>query len=327
LILLPSLIQHVELVTLWDLVRLKLGKEPREGIPLFKGLSSTQVHYILMAGSLTKIKAGEILFHKGEPSDSMYTIISGAMDVFDLVSDDETGQEVGNRVLINQLKTGDLLGEMGFLRSVPRSATVIATKPVELLKINWKMIKRLQWLYPPTAHKFFLNLMGITCDRLQNLTECFSEIKMQDDSAELCNRLNFFKILDTEIQRSQSCCINLSLCLVKLNFEDSAVGSDNLTKGRIFHSLGEMFSEEIRSWDTLHRYEQQTYVILMPQTSFDEAQDFCNRLKRISEKNYSGNDGVRVKLAFGLVELTQGKDETGAELLAKATSVLQKLSS
>jgi hypothetical protein len=42
LILLPSLIRHVELVTLWDLVRLKLGKEPRMGIPLFKELSRTQ---------------------------------------------------------------------------------------------------------------------------------------------------------------------------------------------------------------------------------------------------------------------------------------------
>ena len=54
LIVLPSLIQHVEVVTLWDLLRLKLGKEPPEGIPLFKGLSRTQVHYIIMAGSLTR---------------------------------------------------------------------------------------------------------------------------------------------------------------------------------------------------------------------------------------------------------------------------------
>ena len=327
LILLPSLIQHTELVTLWDLVRLKLGKEPREGIPLFKGLSRTQVHYILMAGSLRKIEAGEILFHKGEPSDSMYTIISGAMDIFDSVSDDATGQEIGSRILINQLKTGDLLGEMGFLRSVPRSASVVATEPVELLKINWKMIKRLQWLYPPTAHKFFLNLMGITCDRLQKLTECFSELKMQEDPSGLCNRLNFFKILDTEIQRSQSCCTNLSLCFIKLNFEDSGVDPDNLTKDRIFHSLGEILSKEIRNWDTLHRYEKQTYALLMPQTSFDDAQNFCHRLNRIAKKNDSEIDGRRIKLVFGLAELTPGKNETGAELLAKATSGLQNTSS
>jgi len=50
-------------------------------------------------------------------------------------------------------------------------------------------------------------------------------------------------------------------------------------------------------------------------------------LKRISAKNYPVIDGVRLKLAFGLAELTPGKDETGAELLAKASSVLQHVSS
>jgi predicted RND superfamily exporter protein len=182
LILLPSLIQHIELVTLWDLIRLKLGKEPRMGIPLFKGLSRTQVHYIIMAGSLKKIEAGGILFHKGDVSDTMYTIISGTMDVVDPVSQDDSDPLSKSRILIHQLKTGDTLGEMGFLRSVPRSATVVATSQVELLQINWKMIKRLQWLYPPTGQKFFINLMGITCDRLENLTECFSELKMRGDS-------------------------------------------------------------------------------------------------------------------------------------------------
>jgi predicted RND superfamily exporter protein len=183
LILLPSLIQHVEVVTLWDLLRLKLGKEPPEGIPLFKGLSSTQVHYVIMAGSLTNIDAGDVLFHKGDPSDSMYVIISGSMDVVDPVIDPNTGENFSRPILINQLKTGDILGEMGFLRSVPRSATVIATEPVELLKINRKMIRRLQWLYPPTAYKFFFNLMTLICDRLDRLTQRFSEIKVLDQSS------------------------------------------------------------------------------------------------------------------------------------------------
>ena len=188
LILLPSLIRHVQLVTLWDLVRLKLGKEPRMGIPLFNGLSRTQVHYILMAGSLTKIDAGEVLFHKGDSSNSMYTIISGTVDVIDPVGDGKPDTPPESRILINQCKSGDVLGEMGFFRSAPRSATVIATSSVELLKINWKMVKRLQWLYPPTAHRFFLNLMGIVCDRLEHLTECFAEIKMQNDSMGQSNK-------------------------------------------------------------------------------------------------------------------------------------------
>ena len=185
LIVLPLLIQHVEVVTLWDLLRLKLGKEPPEGIPLFKGLSHTQVHYIIMAGSLIEIETGKILFHKGDPSDSMFVIISGSVDIVDSVTDPKTGQECNNPILINQLKIGEVLGEMGFLRSVPRSATAITTEPVELLQINWKMIKRLQWLYPPTAHQFFFNLMTLICDRLDRLTERFSEIKVLDQSGKI----------------------------------------------------------------------------------------------------------------------------------------------
>lgn len=324
LILLPSLIQHVELVTLWDLLRLKLGKEPRIGIPLFKGLSRSQVHYILMAGSLTKIDAGEVLFHKGDPSSSMYTLISGTVDVFDPVKDDEPGHDLENRILINRLKTGDVLGEMGFLRSAPRSATVIATSPVELLKINWTMIKRLQWLYPPTAHKFFLNLMGVTCDRLENLTECFAEIKMQADARGVCNRENFLKILDAEVKRACRYRTSLALCLVKVNFEKAAAASGNPAKEQVISSLGESIAREIRSWDTLGRFGRRTFALLMPQSSMDEAQHLCNRLERISEASDPESGRRWAKLAFGLAELVSDKEESGADLIDRATVVFAK---
>lgn len=321
LILLPSLIRHVELVTLWDLVRLKLGKEPRMGIPLFKGLSRTQFHYILMAGSITKIDTDEVLFHKGDSSNSMYTLISGTVDVFDPVRDDELEYHPESRILINQLKAGDVLGEMGFLRSAPRSATVIATSPVELLKINWKMIKRLQWLYPPTAHDFFLNLMGIICDRLESLTECFAEIKMQDDARDLCSKANFLKILDMEINRSRSQRTNLSLCFMKLNSEDT--GSSNPDIEPIISLLGNSFARQIRSWDTLSRYGRKTFALLLPQLSVDEAKRLCNRLQRISEAYQIGTGDNHLKLAFGLAELDLDKEEKSSDLIERAIAFLQ----
>ena len=324
LILLPSLMRHVELVTLWDLVRLKLGKEPRMGIPLFKGLSRTQIHYILMAGSLTKIDTDEVLFNKGDSSNSMYAIVSGTADVFDPVRDDELEYQSERRVLINQLETGDVLGEMGFLRSAPRSATVIATSPVELLKINWKMIKRLQWLYPPTAQNFFLNLMGIVCDRLESLTECFAEIKVQDDVRDLCSKGQFQKILDMEINRSRSQRTNLSLCFMKLNFENTDLNDPAVE--HIINSLGKSLAREIRSWDTLSRYGRKTFALLLPQLSIDEAKRLCSRLQRISEAYQIGTGDNRVKLAFGLAELALDKEENSSDLIEKAIAFLQNAS-
>jgi diguanylate cyclase (GGDEF)-like protein len=323
LILLPSLIQHVELVTLWDLVRLKLGQEPRYGIPLFKGLSRTQVHYIIMAGSLKMLQAGEVLFHKGEPSDSMYTIVSGAMDVVDPLTDDPACLEPGSCNLINRLKTGDLLGEMGLLRSVPRSATIIATEPVELLQINWKMIQRLQWLYPPTAHKFFHNLLTIICDRLESVTECLSEIKAVDDATGLCNRETFHKILDGEIHRSQRYGTALSLCLMEFDILGDNPVFNDLQRERILGSLSESFSRKIRNCDTLGRYDKRRFALLIPQTTAQEARSICDRLLVLFEREHLEKDGIQLVTHFGLTELEPEKDETGSDLLARAVQSLR----
>jgi diguanylate cyclase (GGDEF)-like protein len=322
LILLPSLIQHVEVVTLWDLLRLKLGKEPPEGIPLFKGLSHTQVHYIIMAGSLTTIDSGQILFNKGDPSDSMYAIVSGNMDVLDPDVDGESHRTLGSHKLLNQLKTGDVLGEMGFLRSVPRSATVIATQPVELLKINWKMIKRLQWLYPPTAHRFFFNLMTSICEKLENLSECFSEIKVLDDSTGLYNKDNFLKILDSEISRSRRYRTNLSLCFMRFDFESADPVPDNFTKERILRSIGEAFLIQVRKFDTLGRFEHQTFALLMPHISTAEAQLICDRLKQLSAEICKQIGGVQVKISVGLTDFVSGTDESVSAMLARVTNLL-----
>ena len=323
LIVLPSLIQHVEVVTLWDLLRLKLGKEPPEGIPLFKGLSHTQVHYIIMAGSLIEIEAGKTLFHKGELSDSMYAIVSGTLDVLDPDSDNESDRERGGHKLLNQVKAGDVLGEMGFLRSAPRSATVIATRPVELLKINWKMIKRLQWLYPPTAHKFFFNLMTLICDRLQDLTECFSEIKVLDDSTGLYNRENFLKILESEMQRSRRYRTDLALCFMKFDFYDANPDLDNLEKERILRALGESFSKEIRDCDTLSRFGHQTFALLMPHSSMADAQLLCNRLRYLFEEKCNVAEGMQVKLTVGIADYVCETDQIGSDMLERATVRLQ----
>ena len=203
LILLPSLMLHVELVTVWDLLRLRIGQDPHLGIPLFSGLSRTQVHYILMAGALREYEAGEVLFRKGDPSDFMYAVLSGKMDVVDPIFSEDSDPESGMHRHITRLEAGELFGEMGFLRAVPRSATVIGSEPGELLQVNWKMIKRLQWLFPPTAQKFFFNLMNVVCDRLEKSTDRLTEVSRVDDLTGLVNKRGFVEILEREVHRAK----------------------------------------------------------------------------------------------------------------------------
>ncbi len=263
LILLPILMQRVELVTLWDLVRIKMGGETNLGIPLFDGLSRAEVHSIIMAGTLKKVNAGESLFYKGDRSESMYAIISGGFDVIDYDPTCTLSSHEGIQKCIAKVGTGDILGEMGLLRAAPRSATVMATTDSELLPINWKMIQRLQWLYPPTAHKFFVNMMGILCDRVERLTTCLANESMVDDLTGLNNRKGFVRSLVQEANRAHRLKETLVMAMIGVRFDDATGNPVDRIKNEVLCAIGDTLTTTIRRCDMVGRVETNTFAILI----------------------------------------------------------------
>jgi predicted RND superfamily exporter protein/GGDEF domain-containing protein len=259
LILLPSLMQYVELVTLWDLARIRMGTDPGLEIPLFHGLSRTEMHSILMAGTLRQVTAGQVLFQKGDPSDTMYAVISGRFEIVDFESGGDHDGSHGIQKHINFAGKGDILGELGLLRSAPRSATVVATDAGELLPVNWNVIRRLQWLYPPTALKFFNNLLTILCDRVENLTHCIANESQVDDLTRLCNRKGFCGILEREVSRAARTGQPLTLCRIDVNFEDHQSSKNNV----VLRQLGAALAGCIRGGDTLSRIDTRQFVLLI----------------------------------------------------------------
>jgi diguanylate cyclase (GGDEF)-like protein len=318
LILLPSFLMHVELVTLWDLVRLKLGKDPGFGIPLFNGLSRTQIHYIIMAGTLKKIGSGEVLFHKGAASDSMCAIISGVMDVVGLENANESMKELGVYKQLNRAKAGDILGEMGLLRNMPRSATVIAAEPSEYLEINLKMIKRLQWLYPPTANRFFMNLMTILCNRIESITNNFTCESTIDDLTGWYNRRGFASILETEMNRARRYEEPLSLCLMGVDLEVADLKMSYEIKDRNLRMIGQTLSRLIRKCDVLGRLDAETFVLLMPETPRSQAEPVCNRLQSLLMEKRMDVDGIHMNVTLNIVELDVQSEETVTEMLDRS---------
>jgi uncharacterized protein len=279
LILLPSLMLNIELITLWDLVRNRLGKEPGEGIPLFKGLTRTQMQSVLLTKPLKSFEAGTVLFHKGDPSDSMYALVSGEMDILNPLTQDAANPDYGTHKRINTLKSGDLLGEMGLLRNAPRSATAIATRPGELLQIDWKMIERLHWLYPPISQKFFRNLMNILCDRVENLTDCITDECFTSQTCGYYPRTLFLDVLKKEIERSRRLRESLCLGLFTLTADDADSLAGETLVDEILLQLDEIATPTIGSTDTLGRWDLHTMALLMPATGIDRAKSRCEHLR------------------------------------------------
>ena len=306
LLLLPSLMQQMELVTMWDLIRVRMGKEPNLEIPLFKGLSRTEAHSIFMAGTLKRITADEILFEKGDPSDTMYAVISGRLEIIDYESDHRMAVAHGLQKHIRYAEKGDIVGEMGMLRSAPRSATVLAVESGELLPINWRVIRRLQWLYPPIALKFLNNLIFILCDRVESITHCVANESFLDDLTHLRNKKGLCKIIELEINRALRTGQSLMLWQFELTFHNE---SDPITN-RIIQRLSTCLTRQIRGNDTLSRVDGKRFVLLTSYEKDDNLQPLRSRMQAAIEevRIEFGKDAFDVDISAIDVPLNRNAD-------------------
>jgi len=167
LVLLPALLAQTRLVTLWDLLFAKLGKDPHKTIPLLQGLRRTQARIAVLLGRLEAVPVGGLAVRQGETGEAMYVIIGGCADVVVQGPD-------GRRRVVQRFGRGDVFGEMGLVRRAQRTADVVAVEPLELLAVDERFLSRLQRRYPRIAATVFLNLARILSDRLERTTGRFA---------------------------------------------------------------------------------------------------------------------------------------------------------
>jgi predicted RND superfamily exporter protein len=159
IIFLPALLAASPVITLWDLLYLRLGRDPHKTIPLFAGLQPFQAKIVTLMGELKMLPKGQPIIRRGEMGNEMYVLVNGTADVFIPASN-------GLRK-VNTLGRGDVFGEMGLLRHHERTADVVAAEDVEVLSVNERFLTRIKRRYPRIATEIFFNLSKILSDRLE----------------------------------------------------------------------------------------------------------------------------------------------------------------
>ena len=87
--------------------------------------------------SIQVADSGETIFREGEPGDTMYLVVSGSVGV-------SKGATHAAR-LIDTIGPGEFFGEMALIASIPRSATVTALEPTQLISIDkHRLLKSIQ---------------------------------------------------------------------------------------------------------------------------------------------------------------------------------------
>jgi CRP-like cAMP-binding protein len=168
LVLTPILMYSTRLVTLWDMVLLKMDPDIVRTAPLFRDLSRWEARKVVLMGKLQSFQPGELVLQKGEAGTEMYMVVSGRMRVFDLAPG-------GGEQTLARLEPGAIFGEMGLVGGGARSANVVAESAGEVLKIDFPALERLRKRFPFTGAKFYRNLARVLSERLRDTTEMFMQ--------------------------------------------------------------------------------------------------------------------------------------------------------
>lgn len=114
--------------------------------PLFSGCSKSELRALASTADELDLREGTIITREGRPGREFFVLISGTAQVT------KKGKEVA------QLGAGDWFGEIALLTDAPRTATVKATSPVDVLVITDRRFKTVVETMPSIALKILSSI-------------------------------------------------------------------------------------------------------------------------------------------------------------------------
>src|SRR5262245_46820751 len=125
-------------------------------VPLFGSLDPRQLAELARVARRYRYDRDETIFYQGDPGDTFYVILSGQVKVG--VSSPE-----GQEAILVVLDAGEGFGEFALLDDQPRSATIEATLPTEVLALRKDDFRRLLRQMPDIA----IGLLRVLTKRLR----------------------------------------------------------------------------------------------------------------------------------------------------------------
>jgi CRP-like cAMP-binding protein len=119
-------------------------------VPLFADCTKAELRELAKSADELDLREGTVLTREGRPGREFFVLIDGTVAVT------KDGKKVA------ELKGGDWLGEIALLTEKPRTATVTASSPVDVLVITDRRFRNVVETMPSIA----LKVLSRVSDRL-----------------------------------------------------------------------------------------------------------------------------------------------------------------
>lgn len=134
-------------------------------VPLFSRVAPAKLKLLAFTSDRVSYRAGETLFHQGDPGDAAYVILAGKADILT--------ESPNGPIKVAELDYNTIVGEIAILCNTSRTATVTATMPIEALRIRKEDFLKLLADYPEMT----IEIMRVLADRLSRTTTELAEAR------------------------------------------------------------------------------------------------------------------------------------------------------
>jgi CRP/FNR family transcriptional regulator, cyclic AMP receptor protein len=97
--------------------------------PILAGIPEEDARRVLEIARRRTFAPREVVFHRGDPADTLHLVVSGRFAV-------GINTPYGDTAVLSLVGPGESFGEIALLEGVPRSATVVALEPAETRSIH-----------------------------------------------------------------------------------------------------------------------------------------------------------------------------------------------
>lgn len=118
--------------------------------PLFAGCSKAELRALASSADELDLREGTVITREGRPGREFFVLVSG------------TARVTKDGKAIAELGAGDWFGEIALLTDTPRTATITATSPVDVLVITDRRFRNVVETMPSIA----LKILASVADRL-----------------------------------------------------------------------------------------------------------------------------------------------------------------
>jgi CRP-like cAMP-binding protein len=147
-------------------------------IDLLDRLSAEERRALLGIATLRRYKPPEVICEKGDPGSDLFAIIHGRLKAV-------TTSAEGKCLTLAIMGPGELFGEIAVLDDAPRTATVLAIEPCELLRFSRRDFLALLQQNPSMAVK----LLSALAAKMRRLSDLVDEALFLDLSHRLARKL------------------------------------------------------------------------------------------------------------------------------------------